>query len=228
MNVTVMLLTYERTDYALATLRAMFDNLHFSGDLRLHIADDGSSEGHRIALQECALSVGCNPTFSVTPRGGYGMNYNRATNIVHDQADFVLPLEDDWELTRPLDLDPLVAALNETEQFGCIRMGYIGYTQELRGRFVSAAGQQYLVLDPESPEPHVWSGNPRLETVAWQRKVGLWPEGLTDPGAVEFAVAHIPEARFGVAWPVDLIHPRGDMFAHIGTIRSVEVQEATI
>jgi hypothetical protein len=75
------------------------------------------------------------------------------------------------------------------------------------------------LLDGDSPEPHVFAGHPRLETVGYQRRVGEWPEGLL-PGETEFSVAHYQWARMGVVWPMDLVKPSGDLFCHIGTIRS--------
>ena len=211
-NICVLLLTYNRLEYAQKTLSKARENLRYSGNILWHIADDGSPEEYRAAL------IGTNEvTVSNSQRGGYGPNYNLALQVVHSYADIILPLEDDWELTRELDLDTLVEALQEGK-FGCIRMGYIGYTQELRGKFLSAAGQQFLLLDPESPEPHVWAGHPRLETRDWERYVGPWPENPDlDPGTTEFLVAQRKEARQGVVWPIDLIHPRGDLWAHIGT-----------
>jgi len=216
-DICVLLLTYSRTDYARKTIAKCLANIKYSGGILLHIADDGSSEEHRSELIKCSKVFDMEPTISNSQRGGYGPNYNLALQVVHSRAEIILPLEDDWELLRPLDLDPLVEALEE-RQFGCIRMGYIGYTQELRGKFVSAVGQQFLLLDPESPEPHVWAGHPRLETRDWERSVGPWPENPDlDPGTTEFLVAQRKEARQGVVWPIDLIHPRGDLWGHIGT-----------
>ena len=112
--------------------------------------------------------------------------------------------------------------------FGCVRMGYIGFTQELRASFVSHGGLFWLALDPASAEPHVWSGHPRLETAGWQREVGPWPEGMA-AGATEFEVAHRPAARQRVAWPVDLIRPYGDAWAHVGTCQAeMKVIEAAV
>lgn len=227
MNVSIMLLTYKRIDYAERTLRTTLDRLCLSDEhsLAVHIADDGSPPGYVERLVEIA---GAYPRvtrtgWSNTGRKGYGANYNLATMHVHDWADLVLPLEDDWELTRPFSLDPIIAAMTERpDLFGCVRMGYVGHTQPLRATFVAAAGMQWLALDPDSEEPHVFSGHPRLETVGWARSVGPWPEGL-GAGATEFAVAHLPAARRGVVWPVDLIHPRGDAWAHIGTVKAADV-----
>jgi hypothetical protein len=223
MNVCLMLLTYDRFGYASRTLRSALSRLSMSSnnELSVHIADDGSPEGYREGLIEIAgeydrvAHVGS----SNSERRGYGGNYNLATQAVHGWADLVLPLEDDWELTRPFDLDPLIEALSTEPEFGCIRLGYVGWTQPLRGEFRYAAGYHWLLLDPDSPEPHVFSGGPRLETVAFERRVGLWPEGL-EAGQTEFAVAHRRPAREGVVWPVDLVHPLGDAWAHIGTVKA--------
>lgn len=226
-RLTIVLFTYERTDYARETLIALAPKLHVAYPLetRLHIADDGSRPEHREELRE--LGERWFPgrvTISNSERGGYGANYNAATMIVHELSDYVLAIEDDWELTRPLDVDDLIEDMQAEPRIGCLRLGYIGYTQPLRAEFMEVRGKHYLALDPESPEPHVFSGHPRLESVAWQRDVGLWPEGLS-PGATEFEVAHRPEARTDVAWPIDLIPPRGGLFNHIGSIRSEDIGE---
>jgi len=225
----IVLLTYNRLSYAKQTLNSVLKNLVLPNgeEIHVHIADDGSSTPADYSKQLIDLCV-ANPrvahwTQSNSLHKGYGANYNLAMQTVHplfraDQTGLVLPLEDDWELYRPLDLTTIIGALRE-QQFGCVRMGYVGYTQPLRCRFVKYADQHWLELDPDSEEPHVFAGHPRLETVAWERSVGPWPEGL-NPGETEFAVAHWPAARQGVAWPLSLINVAGDAFAHVGTIRS--------
>ena|SRR3990167_5359228 len=214
-NLCVLLLTYKRTEYAILTLQSLIKNFNYSGFWGIHIADDGSDVGHINQLMEIVNEHEKFSGFTNAQRGGYGKSYNLALQNVHTWADIILPLEDDWELARPLSSDPLVTALQE-DQFGCIRMGYLGWTQELRGKIIRAAGQQFLLLDPDSPEPHVWAGHPRLETKEWQRSVGPWPEGDYDPGTTEFMVAHRQEARQGVVWPLDLQRACGDLWAHVG------------
>lgn len=216
----IMLFTYNRIEYAKATIRACLDNIRYSGDIIFHIADDGSSEEYR---KELLYFAGCwaNITHlgvSNSQRGGYGASYNAATMLVHPRAEIVLPLEDDWKLERPLELDPLVRVLMTEPSIGCIRMGYVGYIpgQVLRGTFLWSEGQHFLVFDPYSPSQYVFSGHPRLETVEWARGVGPWPEGLP-AGETELAVAGRLASRNGVAWPLDLIHPKGDLWSHIGT-----------
>lgn len=213
-----MLLTYNRLAYASVTLESLLTNVRFTGELAVHIASDGDNDSYIDVLKAITGAYDREVTASNSQRSGYGANYNLATQLIHSSSDYVLPLEDDWELKRELDLNLYIDALEEL-QAGCIRMGYIGFTQPLRGEFQFAVGRQWLRLDPSSPEPHVFAGHPRLETVAFERAVGPWPEGL-EPGQTEFAVAHIAESRQGVIWPVQEINTRGDMFVHIGAQRS--------
>lgn len=213
--IVIVLLTYNRMGVARRCLESVARNLQTLEPFWLHIADDGSPQEYRDELLGLARSLyGDNVSITNSERAGYGGNYNLATQFVHQIADIMLPLEDDWELVRELDLDPIARVLREGI-FGCVRMGYIGLTEELRARFVLAAGLHWLELDPDSPERHIFAGGPRLETVEWERAVGPWPERM-EQGLTEFEVAGWPAARHGVAWPIDLIYPRGDAFVHIG------------
>lgn len=224
-DLAIVILTYAssiqspRHGYAVTTLESLEKYVKYSGKINWHIADDGSPKEHISSLRREGTTVTC------SDRKGYGANYNLATQALHSFNEYFLMVEDDWELTRQLDLDPLVEALEDG--VGCIRMGYLGWTQELRGKIVAKAHQTFLALDPTSPEPHVWSGHPRLETKEFQRLVGPWPEGH-DPGTTEFLVSQRTEARYGVVWPLDLgiragqIH--GTLFEHIGAVQAREDQ----
>ena len=217
-----MLLTYNRLEYAVRTLTTTLSNIKGDYDLYVHIASDGDGDEYINELYSTVYRVGRQDVVEVdhtnSARAGYGVNYNLATQVVHNYADYVIPLEDDWELTRELDLDLFIGALDELGA-GCMRLGYLGFTQPLRGEFASSHGRVWLRLDPTSPEPHVFAGHPRIESVAWERGVGPWPEGL-EPGQTEFAVAHVAESRHGVIWPVQEVKPFGDLFVHIGAERS--------
>lgn len=222
MGLAIVLLTYNRLEYAKTTLISTLANLKTAEDIKIHIASDGDTEDYLDELRKIALQYldKCQLTVSNVNRLGYGASYNAATQVVHNLSgvEYVLVLEDDWELIRTLAIDPMIAALRD-RIFGCIRLGYIGYTQQLKASFVNHMGYHYLALDPESSEPHVFCGHPRLETVAWQRSVGPWEEGL-QPGQTEWEVAHRPAARQSVAWPISQVNPEGDCYAHIGAVRS--------
>lgn len=214
-------LASERQRYAEATLAKLFKNLRSSEPIWLHIGDDGSAPEYREHLWNLAGEyVGERRSITNSERRGYGGNYNQCTWFVHQMqdVDIILHLEDDWSLERTLDLDPLIHVLRTEPRIGSLRLGMVGYYHPLRAEFVWAGtpGQHFLLFDPASPSQYIWSGGPRLETVAWARSVGPWPERLR-AGETELAVCGRTAARTGVAWPVDLIKPSGDFFYHIGT-----------
>src|SRR5580765_205440 len=113
-KIAICLLTYARTEYAVRTLRSTLDNVRYSGQISVHIADDGSKPEHRSELYYLAGGYKSVQGVSVSnsERGGYGRNYNLATQAIHGACDYALMLEDDWVLLRPLELDVLVLALN--------------------------------------------------------------------------------------------------------------------
>lgn len=234
LRVTIMLLTYTptldhpRAEYARRTLTGALSNLRPGTDveLRLHIADDGSPEGHVEMLKTYAAASypGIEITTSNSERGGYGHNYNLGCQAVHGVTDFVLALEDDWQLMRPLELTPLVRALQESYQnvgtrpkdwMRCIRLGYLGFSNAINGHLAQLADQKFFIFDPASPEQYLFAGHARLETVEFERAVGPWTPGL-GAGATELDIIGRPQARIGIAWPFDLVHSSGDLFAHIG------------
>ena len=82
-----------RRDYAWRCLRSLHRLSAGGEDLWLHIADDGSSVGHRAELKSLGEELFPGHV-SVSNSGahGYGANYNAATQVVHGIADVVLPL----------------------------------------------------------------------------------------------------------------------------------------
>lgn len=228
MRITVGLLTYApsiahpRAEYARKTLESTIEYLD-PGDniLQFHIADDGSDPKHIELLTAICRNAGYEPTYSNAERGGYGKSYNLMMQTVHQISDLVIPLEDDWELTRPLKLEYLAKALDENPDIRSIRLGYLGITQPLIGTVAFRSGMTYLLLDPNSPEPHVFCGHPRIETVDYERDIGPWPEGIR-AGETEWEVTHRWPARVGVAWPLDIGLPAsqdwGSIYAHIGSV----------
>lgn len=223
MTISVVLLTYNRLVYAKRTLVSAHKYLRLDGqNIHWHVASDGDAPEYLASLgallsSECGIAYE-RITYSNSQRGGYGKNYNLAMQTVHLIDEWVLPLEDDWALLRELNVAPILRDMKALD-IGCARLGYIGYTQELRGKLVHGECGHWLVFDPDSSEPHVFAGHPRIEHVQWSRDVGPWLEGL-NPGETEFEVAHRRAARRHVAWPLDLVKPHGDLFVHIGTNRS--------
>lgn len=214
--------TPERTQYAVHTLTSVIERLESNdSELLWHIGDDGSAREHIDAIFEVLDKHEIDISTSNSGHIGYGANYNLAMKTVHELgATYILPLEDDWELTRQFNIDPILCTLRDGI-FDSVRMGYIGYTQPLHCTFKYHNDQHYLLLRDDSEEPHVFSGHPRLETIEYQKRVGPWPENMT-PGETEWCIATTyPEARKRVGYPLWASNSVKDgLFAHIGTVKS--------
>jgi len=231
LRVCICLLTYTGGDPSTAerrlwcaqlTLESTLQNIKCSLPIHVHIAHDGSPIEHVMKLVETAEIYGYKPSVTNSDRRGYGANYNAATLHTHE-FEYILPLEDDWRLVRPLDLDVMISWLDggcrEGTRFNSVRLGYLGSLQPITGTVYHGPGGSMLHLHPTSPELHVFSGHPRLDTREYQRRIGFWPEGET-PGDTEIAVSFRKEAREGILWPMDFVRTSGDLFVHIGDIKS--------
>jgi hypothetical protein len=216
--VTVILQTFQRTEYALRTIAAARENLR-SPDLRWYVADDGSREEH-VQTVLSALD-GVNLVGWHSERRGYGGNANAAWARANEVGALSLWVEDDWVLTQPLDLYPYAALLMETAEIGTVRLGNLNL--DIRGRTWGYGGRVYWKLDRE---PHiegtpVFTGHPSLRHRRYLEAYGPYPEGLT-PGDTELAYAYqfrmgTPDAP-GIVWPAD--YPSSGYFAHVGTVKS--------
>ena len=242
-KLAIELLTYARPDYAAQTLKTTLVNLTHDGPLALHIADDGSPPGQVSHLVDIAHALDPELAWVSTSnaaRRGYGASHNLAMQSIHQWADAVLVLEDDWELSRELDTSPIMKVLGNgghqsREEFAyavpppdafyarSVRLGYLGFQWPLRADLFKVDEGLWMALDPDSPEQHVAAGHPRIETVAYQRDVGPWDEGL-NPGATELGWCQRPTARQGVVWPLTLVSltgsVSGDLYVHCGAIKS--------
>lgn len=241
-RLAVMLITAGRIEYAVDTLRSTAVNLRHDGPVHWHIADDSDDDAYVARLHDLIATL--RPEDAVTVSRvrarAYGANYNAATQVVHAYGDYVLVLEDDWRLLRPLDTAPILKMLTceghqdkgewswavpPPPEFRAqsVRLGYLGYQWEMDAHLFKTDEYLWMGLCPDSKEQCVAAGHPRIETVAYQRHVGPWNE-TTNPGMTELDWVQRPAARQGVVWPLTLVSlsnsVTGDMYAHIGTVRS--------
>lgn len=242
-RLAVVLLTAHRLAYAVETARSTARNLQHDGPVHWHIADDGDDDNYIGTVADAILDARGGYTEVTTSQAagrGYGASFNLASQVVHNVADYVLPLEDDWRLTRPLDTAPIVRMLRyrghqpkhewqwavpppEWFEARSVRLGYLGYQWPLVCHLFKTDEHLWAALDPSSPEQHVASGHPRIETVEYQRAVGAWNE-TTNPGMTELDWCQRAEARRGVVWPLTIVSLTGsisgDLFVHIGAEKS--------
>lgn len=208
--INIILLTYQRTEYALRTVRCAKQNLRYDGEIKWIMVDDGSRESHVNAVAEEIGDVAYR-----TGRNSYGGNANWAWERA--QSDVTLWLEDDWELRNPLDITPYVNLLRKHDDIGMVRLGLLPIDLKLYS--IGRDGIMYLDVSKESN--YAFSGNPHLKHKRFQ-EYGLYPEGL-NPGQTEIAYDY--QIRHGdgfskIVWPVDV--GSWGAWSHIGESKSYE------
>lgn len=212
--VTVMLITYKRTDYAVRTVLGIQKHLRYP-NLMWHIADDGSQPEHVRAITN-VMTTQHPVSISNAERRGAGHSMNLGQARAWNNGDFILWMEDDWELQEDFDLVPLVRALQERQDIGTIRLAYI--SPPLQGTLISAADNLYWKLH-RSPEClYTYSGQPQLRHRRFFDAYGPHQTGL-GAGDTEihmcWTVIHHPDGP-DVAIPAwtGIWGP----FKHIGTV----------
>lgn len=212
--ITIILQTFKRTDYALRTIAAARELLHYQGELRWYVADDGSSMGHVTEV----LNAFDAPVYELhSARRGYGANANVAWNAA--QSDLTFWLEDDWELRTPLDLTPHAYALMDSERMGMVRLGYIDGTKLEPAQ--AFAGRRYHTIPRDWPDTsfYAFTGHPSLRHARYRAAYGDYPVDL-GPGDTELAYAYQYRVGSGplIVWPEG--YPQEGYFAHIGAVKT--------
>lgn len=214
-DVMVLLLTYERTEYALRTIHSHLANLRYDGIIQWAVVDDGSRPEH---YETCRAALADYLSFSASRRAGYGANANEAWDAAyyHKHCPITYWLEDDWVLRRPLDITPYVRLLLEKEDVGMVRLGYLPVGLDLES--VGYDGRMYLNV--KKTKQYAFSGNPHLKHYRF-RSYGDYPVGK-NPGVTEIEYDHKIRVQVGPAiwWP--LVVGDDPFFAHIGVEQSYE------
>jgi hypothetical protein len=214
--ITIILQTYKRTSYALATIAAARELLHYQGDLVWYIADDGSDTAHwRAVIDACDHPAGH------SLRRGYGGNANAAWDAC--QSELTFWLEDDFVLREPLDLTPHAYALMDSANLGMVRLGYINPARLEPP--LDFNGRRYHTLPRYWPDTsfYAFTGHPSLRHSRYRRAYGGYPEGLA-PGETELAYAHQYQIAMDgplIVWPEG--YPAHGYFAHVGSIKTEDL-----
>lgn len=215
--ITVIFLTFDRTQYAIRSLASLKKNLRYP-DLKYYLADDGSRHDHVVTLLDMLQDVNL-LGYHTLEGGTYGRNANEAWQVAQQHSGLTLFVEDDWELTEELDLYPYAALLMEREDVGMVRLGYLNLN--MRGTVFGHNGELFWRLDREC-DPYVFTGHPSLRHSRYWNVYGRYPEGLS-PGETELSYAY--QYRYAnVANAPDIVYPVRNLeygkFAHIGEIKA--------
>jgi hypothetical protein len=206
--VAIVMPTFQRTEYAIRTLRALRDNLKYDAK-GIYIADAGSQEDHIRdvlgALGDLHLLGWHTGIYSA------GQNWNLAWVKALDAADLVLWVEDDWELRQPLDITPYVRLLLERQDVGMVRLGYMAVGLDLFS--VGHDGHHYLQMQRSTQCG--FAGHPHLKHRRFFEAYGVYTVGL-NPGDTELDYDSKFRSKVGpeIWWPIEV--GGWGAFAHIG------------
>ncbi len=240
-NLAIVLLTYMRTPEACRTIEGICNNLGYPKEKRSwYVADDGTPGNHLEILTETILGNGEKLIGShserFSPRTGIG--WNKAIGIAFQFSDYVLVMEDDWELSGKfdmnpdcprkegkfqvnpylnsgvLDIRPYIEMLSEREDVGMVRLG--GLAVDSVVKIVGHNGHHYL--DYLKSTPYAYSGNPHIRHARFA-KYGPFSEEVMRPGELELNLDWRFRKSDGPAiWrPADI--PAWGVFHHIGNVR---------
>lgn len=218
-RVALCFLTYQRTEYALASIHSICDNLIY-GSLGWYVADDGSSHLHYSSVMDAIAERGVILFGSHHEKMGAGASWNRAIDEALKVADIILWIEDDWTLDIKLDIHPYVKLLLERQDIGMVRLGYLAVG--LKCEVMGYDGIHYLKMSRETQ--YAYSGNPNLRH---RRYFDTYPRYPTDKNPGECEVWHDYDFREGkpsgpdIWWPANLPNCGwGGGWRHIGTVQS--------
>lgn len=218
-TISCVMVTYNRTELALRTVRGLGQYLAYPLEkVAFYVADDGSPRAHVDAVLKQIVDSG----FTVlgfhnqkAMPGTFfpGKGWNFALNKAHEFSPFVIHLEDDWELRRPLAISPYLRLLHDREDIGMIRLGHLAVGSDVR--IVGANGIHYL--EYQRSTQYAYSGNPHIRHARFSQAVGPFAEDR-NPGEVELDQDAKWRANLSAPaiWrPADI--PGHGIFGHIGT-----------
>lgn len=214
----VVLLAYQRTDYAIETLKtaAHYLDMHPS-DVIWYIADDGSDEAHYEKVLATAREHCNGIVMGHSLKRGYAGNANAAVEALKELTPITLWLEDDWRMEWFADTETYMRILLEHEDVGMIRLAHL--PANLHAHTVGYKGRMFL--DIQKTCQYHYSGNPHLKHSRFFVDYGLWPQDK-NPGQTEVHYDYLIRNTKGskILWPVAI----GDepVFAHIGEVRSYD------
>lgn len=189
-RVAIGLVTYKRTEMALITIRSTIQNLKYPKELiGWYVADDGSDPSHVQAILDVLHEENQHVIGQHTGRFRHpgqenthnaGIGWNKCLGICHQWSDFVLFLEDDWDLNEPLELAPYVELLRDREDIGICSFRILTVGADLHTE--GYAGQMYFRYDRTTQ--YAFSGNPYLRHARYTKHYGWFAEDR-NPGLME-------------------------------------------
>ena len=189
-NLAIGLVTYKRTEMALRTVESTLRNLKYPKEkIGFYVADDGSLKEHYDAVLAEVEKGGARLIGSHSERLRHagqedshfaGIGWNKCLGICHQYSDFVLWIEDDWELDEPLDLERYIRVMQEREEIGIMTFRILSTGADVHT--VGHDGEIFLRYDRTTQ--YAYSGNPHIRHARYTTKYGWFAEDR-NPGLIE-------------------------------------------
>lgn len=216
----ILLTTYNRLEIASRTIDALKRNLLWS-NLGFVIVDDGSPQGDLEQLIELAKPANHIWAYQSDHRGvGHNMNVG-LNHIFGIGGEYILLLEDDWELSHPFDPTPYINVL-QGQDVGLIRLGYL--SPRLQGELISLEHRLWWELKPNPHTQYTYTGHAGFRHRRLFERVGMFTEGLA-PGQNELDYCgkyDATEKPPAILWPAD--YGCWGPFVHIGAVSLADIK----
>lgn len=218
--ITIVVTTYappgevgiQRRNAAMQAWESWRENLKYDGELRVHIADDGSElvdyteswwkqTNRRYPLCEVGKL-----TYSRQNRWGVGASLNAGLRAAHQNSPLTLYAVDDWKLVDPINLTPWAKLLHAHEDLGALRLG--PPHPWLTGQVEHDDGRWYLRIDRHH---YAFSFRPTLFHQRLFDAYGQLPEDVTSLESEKqyneaFCAADGPDIALALLTPYDHIY----------------------
>lgn len=187
-NIAIVLVTYKRTEETVRTIRATAEQLVYPKEkLGWFVGDDGSPKKHEVAVRKALEKEPLHAYHNERLRAEgqadtfySGKVWNRALGLGYQWTDFVLFLEDDWVLEKPLELEPYVKILQEREDVGIVTFRILNIGADVHT--VGHNGEVFLQY--QRTTPYAYCGHPALRHARFVRHYG-WFHEERSPGEIE-------------------------------------------
>lgn len=171
-DITVVITTFDRVEILRRVLLSLNENLLYQGRMKIVIGNDGPVEPLTEMLNALPFTADIAVVGDGTRRG-LGANTNAALRAC--QTEIVLQTQDDYLLTKPLDLTPHVLKLLSDPTAGWIRLRLLNgqdFTATIDGNYGRVwwhSQSQYIASD----QPHLkrWR--------EWHDHYGYYPESVS-------------------------------------------------
>jgi hypothetical protein len=184
---SICLVTCKRTREALETVRSTCENIGYPREqIGWYVADDGSPDEHHRAILNLLDSWGMrvighhNDRFRSDSSYNCGKGWNLGLGICHQASDFVLWMEDDWVLEKPMDIVPYVKLLQERTEVGVVTFRILSVGADVHT--VGHNGEIFLKYHRNTQ--YAYSGNPLIRHARYTKHYGVYAEDR-NPGLIE-------------------------------------------